>query len=201
MNLVSMKLVSVNCATVGPLFAQQAAGLPKIVTGIHKQPVAGSVQVNRLGLAGDEQADPSSHGGLTKAVYAYPVEHYGFWAAQRRTWFKREMSLPFGSLGENLTVTGLLEQQVWVGDRLQIGSCLLEVTEPRQPCFKFNAKMGFAHAVKLMVQSGFTGFYLRVIQTGTLQAGDAIRLIAGRREISIAAINAERSRGHQRDLF
>ncbi len=196
-----MKVISVNCACVGPLFIEQHGTMPRIATGIHKTPVPGSVQVNRLGLAGDEQADLSSHGGLHKAVYAYPIEHYPFWAAQRRTALKRDLPLPFGSMGENLSIEGLLEQDVWVGDRLQIGSVVLAVTEPRSPCFKFNAKMGFSHAVKMMVQSGLSGFYLRVIQTGTLQQGDPIILSAGTRAVSITKINEQRYRGRQRDLF
>ena len=196
-----MKVLSVNLATVGNLFVTQSGDVHRIVTGIHKQPAAGPVIVKKLGLAGDEQADLTVHGGLDKAVYAYPFEHYGFWAAQRRSAFKRDDPLPLGSMGENLTIEGLLENQVWVGDRIRIGSTLLEVTEPRSPCYKFAAKMGFPHAVKMMVQSGSTGFYLRVIQEGVLEAGDAIALIPGPREVSITRINDQRRRGRQRDLF
>jgi MOSC domain-containing protein YiiM len=94
-----------------------------------------------------------------------------------------------------------MEPSLWIGDRLQIGSVLFEVTEPRQPCFKFAARMGYTHAVKQMLQSGRSGVYLRVIETGTLLAGDAITLIAGRRQMSIASINDRRSKGRQRDLF
>jgi MOSC domain-containing protein YiiM len=196
-----MKVLSVNLATVGNLFVRQSGNVHRIVTGIHKQPAAGPVIVKNLGLAGDEQADLTVHGGLDKAVYAYPSEHYDFWAAQRRSVFKRDDPLPPGSMGENLTIEGLLENQVWVGDRIQIGSTLLEVTEPRSPCYKFAAKMGFSHAVKMMVQSGSTGFYLRVIQEGVLEAGDAIALIPGPREVSFTRINDQRRRGRQRDLF
>src|SRR4051812_28757961 len=112
------------------------------------------------------------HGGLDKAVYAYPSEHYAFWMAQRAAALKREELLPPGSIGENLTLQGVLEDDVWIGDRLRIGDTLLQVSEPRRPCFKFAAKMGFNHAVKLMVQSGYSGFYLCVLQTGCVQAGD-----------------------------
>jgi MOSC domain-containing protein YiiM len=196
-----MKLVSVNLAAVAPLFIEQSGRTRRIITGIHKKPVAGPVQVNRLGLEGDEQADLTVHGGLNKAVYAYAMEHYPFWRQLRQAALKRDEPIAYGSMGENLTLGGLLETDLWIGDRLTIGSVVLEITEPRRPCFKFGAKMGFAHAVKSMVQSGFSGFYLRVLQTGTLQSGDAITLLPGPRKVSLAAINEQYRRGRQRDLF
>jgi MOSC domain-containing protein YiiM len=196
-----MQVLSVNVASIGDLFIRRSDEVQRIVTGIHKRPVQGAVQVGRLGLAGDEQADLSVHGGLDKAVYAYPSEHYAFWIAQRVAVSKRDEPLPPGSMGENLTLQGLLEKDVWIGDRLFIGDTVLEVTEPRQPCFKFNAKMGFAHAAKMMVQAGCSGFYLRVVQPGNLCAGDAISLVPGPREVGIAQINERRRRGRQRELF
>lgn len=196
-----MKIVSVNLAPVGRLQVEQHGTLHRIASAINKMPVTGPVEVGRLGLAGDEQADLTVHGGLDKAVYAYPLEHYAFWEERRAAVLKREENLPFGAMGENLTLSGLLEEAVWIGDRLEIGNTVLEVTEPRRPCYKFAARMGFGHAVKLMVQSGFTGFYLRVRQTGNLQQGDAVRLVAGPRQVSIAQINQQRYKGRQRDLF
>jgi len=196
-----MHIVSVNIASVGNLFIAQSDRMRRVVTGIHKQPVDGPVQVGTLGLDGDEQADLTVHGGLAKAVYAYPFEHYAFWAQQRRAALKRDEPLPPGSMGENLTLRGLLERDVWIGDRLLIGSVVLEVTEPRNPCFKFSAKMGFSHAAKMMVQAGCSGFYLRVVQTGQLQAGDTVTLVTGARMTSIAQINERRSKGRQQDLF
>lgn len=196
-----MKVLSVNIATIGNLFIQQSTQVRRITTGIHKQPVSGAVTVNKLGLAGDEQADLTVHGGLSKAVYAYPSEHYAFWAAQRLAALKREEPLPPGSMGENLTLLGILESDVWIGDRLHIGTALFEVTEPRQPCFKFNAKMGFNHAAKAMNQAGNSGFYLRVIDTGEVAAGDSVMLIPGSRETSVVQVNERRRKGRQRDLF
>lgn len=196
-----MQLLSVNIASVGALFIEQSRHTYRIATGIHKQPVQEAVMVNKLGLAGDEQADLTVHGGLNKAVYAYPSEHYPFWAAQRLAALKREEPLPYGSMGENLTLKGLLESDVWIGDRLHIGDAILEVTEPRQPCYKFNAKMGFSHAAKMMVQAGNSGFYLRVVQAGRICAGDAMTLVAGLRTTSVAQINERRQKGRQRDLF
>lgn len=196
-----MKVISVNLARVGHLQVEQHGTLHQIVSAINKQPVDGSIEVGRLGLAGDEQADLTVHGGLDKAVYAYPCEHYAFWEDQRAAVRKQQAALPPGAMGENLTLSGLLEEEVWIGDRLEIGSTVLEVTEPRRPCYKFAARMGFSHAVKMMVQSGFTGFYLRVRQTGSLQQGDAVRLLAGPRQVSVAQVNLQRFKGRQRDLF
>lgn len=196
-----MRVLSVNLAAVGEMFIRQSNHDHRIMTGIHKQSMPGAVRVNKLGLAGDEQADLTVHGGLDKAVYAYPSEHYAFWAAQRLAALKRDEPLPPGSMGENLTLQGLLEQDVWVGDQLHIGSAILQVTEPRRPCFKFAAKMGFGHAVKMMVQSGFSGFYLRVIEEGQVAAGDVVTLVAGARHVSITQINEQRRTARQRDLF
>ena len=199
-----MKILSVNIARVSDLFAGQADDRHRVKTGIHKRPVLGAVQVNQLGLEGDEQADQSVHGGLDKAVYAYPVEHYPFWNAQQASSLKRALetqSLMPGALGENLTVEGILEGHVWVGDRLCIGTVVLQVTEPRHPCFKLNGKLGFAHASKAMVQSGFSGFYLRVVKNGVLCAGDPIALLPGPREIAVSWLNERRRKGRQNELF
>jgi len=158
-----------------------------VLTAIRKSPVAGPVVVHPLGLEGDEQADPSVHGGLDKAVYAYPAEHYAFWQAQREAAGLADIddALPFGAVGENLTLRGLLEAHVWVGDVLRFSQCALRVEQPREPCFKFNAAMGFNTAVKAMAQSGFCGFYLSVDQPGVLQAGEAFELLPGPRRVGV----------------
>jgi MOSC domain-containing protein YiiM len=158
-----------------------------ILTAIRKTAVPGTVEVKALGLEGDEQVDLSVHGGLDKAVYAYPSEHYGFWREQRAQAGLADIDsqLPFGAMGENLTLTGLLEADVWVGDVLEFANCILRVEQPREPCFKFNAAMGFNTAVKAMAQSGFCGFYLSVDKPGTLQPGEAFALHQGPRRIGI----------------
>jgi MOSC domain-containing protein YiiM len=158
-----------------------------ILTAIHKTAVQGPVAVKPLGLQGDEQADLSVHGGLQKAVYAYPAEHYAFWLEARRAAGVAgiDNALPHGSMGENLTLNGLLEADVWVGDVLRFPNCALRVTDPREPCFKFNAAMGFNTAVKAMAQSGFCGFYLAVDEPGSLAAGDAFALVPGPRGVGI----------------
>jgi len=175
-------------------------GERSILTAYGKQPVAGAVPVMPLGLLGDEQADLSIHGGLEKAVYAYPSEHYAWWQAARRQAGLGDIddSLPHGSLGENLTLEGLLETGVWAGDVLKFPGCELRVTLPREPCHKFNAAMGFGRASRLMAHSGFCGFYLAVQTPGTLRAGDAFEVIAGRRSVGIPALFAAKLSKHLR---
>ena len=167
-----------------------------VLTGIRKRPVDGPVEVRMLGLAGDEQADLSVHGGLSKAVYAYPQEHYPFWQTVRAQAKAAEPGthLPPGSMGENLTLSGLLENQVWIGDVLRFPGCDLAVSEPRFPCFKFNAVMGFPQAVKMMTQSGWCGFYLSVRSPGVLRPGEAFELIPGPREVGISELFRSRSK-------
>jgi MOSC domain-containing protein YiiM len=185
-----MHIVSVNVGTARTVQIQGR----RVTTAAAKAPVAGPVAVGPLGLAGDEQADPSVHGGLSKAVYLYPHQHYRFWQTVRAQagvalW---DEPLPPGSLGENLTVAGLGEDALWIGDELVVGhggaggqGCVLAVSEPRHPCFKFNAAMGFAQAGKLMWQSGWCGSYLAVLTPGTVAAGDALTLVPGPREVAL----------------
>lgn len=182
------RLLSVNLAQATHVEIQGR----RILTAIGKQPVSteaapSRIEVKPLGLVGDEQADLSVHGGLSKAVYAYPIEHYGFWQTVRaqaglQDWGE---ALPHGSLGENLTLSGLLESEAHIGDVLRFADCTLAISEPRRPCFKLEAKLGFKHAIKMMAQSGFCGFYLSVRVPGTIAAGESFELIPGPREVSI----------------
>ena len=165
-----------------------------ILTAIHKQATAGSVVVTPMGLDGDEQADLSVHGGLDKAVYAYPSEHYAFWreARAKAGLGAIDNALPWGSVGENLTLQGVLETDVWVGDVLQFSHCTLRVTQPREPCYKFNAAMGYNGAVKTMAQQACCGFYLAVEKAGHLSAGEPFELLPGPRRLVIPeAFNAK----------
>ena len=171
-----------------------------VMTGIGKRPTPHPVAVRPLGLEGDEQADLTVHGGLSKAVYAYPSEHYPFWQtvrAQAKVALWDEALSP-GTIGENLTLSGLLEHQVWVGDVLRFPHCELAVSEPRFPCFKFNAAMGFNQATKMMGESGWCGFYLAVRVAGTLQAGESFELVPGPREVGIQELF--RARLHRNKL-
>jgi MOSC domain-containing protein YiiM len=164
-----MKILSVN------------VGLPREIewrgktvrTSIFKASVAGSVPVNRLNLEGDQQSDLTVHGGIDKAVYAYPAEHYGFWREELPG-----VDLPWGSFGENFTTEGLLEDFVRIGDRLRAGSAEFFVTQPRMPCFKLGIRFDRPDMVRRFLYSGRTGFYLAVAREGYVAAGDAVAWIA-----------------------
>ena len=177
-------MLSIQVGRVQPL----KVGGRKLMSAIGKTPVPGAVDVGPLGLAGDEQADLSVHGGLSKAVYALPSEHLPWWQAQRQaqgaTMF--EETLTPGSLGENLSLQGVSEKDLFIGDILHCGEVVLRVTQPREPCGKFNAVMGYSQAARDMVQSGRCGFYLAVDKPGRLQAGASFQVIPGPRSISVA---------------
>jgi MOSC domain-containing protein YiiM len=159
----------------------------RVATAIAKAPLEGRVAVGPLGIAGDEQADLTRHGGLSKAVYAYPQAHLAFWQtvraqARQALW---DEPVPPGLFGENLLVTGIREHELWIGDRLVGPDATFVVSEPRLPCFKFDAAMGFGQAGKLMADSGFCGSYLAVLHPGTVAAGDALELQEGPREVNL----------------
>src|SRR5437879_8374194 len=164
-----MKLISVN------------VGLPRqvvwdggsVTTGIFKQPVSRPIRVERLNLVGDKQADLSVHGGPYKAVYAYPVEHYVYWRDELP-----DEELPWGIFGENLTMEGLHESAVRIGDRYRVGTAELIVTQPRVPCYKLGIRFGRPEMVKRFLNSRRTGFYLAVAQEGEIDSGDRIELVA-----------------------
>ena len=162
----------------------------RVASGIHKSAIStlGAptlIDCGRLGLADDEQADLSVHGGVDKAIYCYPIEHYGFWKTAY-PWLADQEHC-FGAVGENLCIQGLMEPQLWSGDVLEIGQELvLLVTKPREPCYKFNARMRSNVAAKLMMQNGLSGWYAAVIQEGRIKAGDEIRVNAGPRELTVA---------------
>lgn len=160
-----MRLVSVNVAQ--PRLVEWKDRL--VETGIFKQPVAGTVRVLRTNLEGDRQADLTVHGGVDKAVYAYPSEHYPFWRDQLE-----RHDLGWGMFGENLTTEGLDESAMRVGDVFAIGTAELEVSQPRLPCFKLGIKFGRPDMVKRFLKSGRLGFYFRVRREGVLAVGDVI---------------------------
>ncbi len=190
---LAVQVVSVNVGRALPL----AAGGRTVLSGIGKRPVAGPVAVGTLGLAGDEQADPSVHGGRDKAVYAYPVAHYALWQPQRRAHGVSlfEEALPSGFAGENLSIDGLYEADVWIGDELHFERLTLRVTEPRQPCFKFAAVMGYADASRDMLPGSRCGFYLAVVRPGSIAAGETGTLVPGRRALGVVeAFAAKRAR-------
>ncbi len=158
-------LVSVQVGAVAPL------GPERVPSGIVKHPVAGAVAIGPLGLEGDAQADLSVHGGPDKAVYGYSHDLYPAWAAEYPAHAER---LTPGAFGENLTISGMTEADLCVGDVHAIGSARLQVCQPRQPCFKFALRFGDSRMPKAMVRSGRSGWYYRVLVPGTVQAGDAV---------------------------
>jgi MOSC domain-containing protein YiiM len=156
-------------------------GLPREVewrdqivqTSIFKEPVAGRVRVARMNIDGDQQSDLTVHGGAGKAVYVYPSEHYEFWRKELP-----DADLPWGAFGENLTTSGLSEEDVRIGDRYAIGSAEFVVTQPRMPCFKLTIRFGRADMIKRFYRSGRSGFYLAVAKEGEIGAGDEISLLS-----------------------
>lgn len=160
-----MRVVSIN------------VGLPRevqwngktVVTSIFKAPVSGAVRMGRLNLEGDRQSDLTVHGGVEKAIYAYPAEHYAWWRAQLA-----DADLAFGAFGENLTTEGLLETATRIGDVLRIGSAECVVTQPRMPCYKLGIRFGDPDMVRRFLDSGRNGFYLSVSREGDVSGGDPI---------------------------
>ena len=191
-----MRVLSVNTGIARPL----RVGSRNFLSAIGKASVAGPVAVGPLGLQGDEQADPTVHGGLDKAVYAYPVEHLPFWRAQRLDHGASlfDEALPPGFMGENLSIEGLLEHEVWIGDELHFPGCALRVTAPREPCFKFNAVMGLNTAGRLMMERLCSGFYLAVVRPGAIEAGQAFSLVPGVRGLRVSEAFAAKRLKHLR---
>ena len=157
-----------------------------VQTSIFKTPVSHRVHVKRDNIEGDQQSDLSVHGGLEKAVYAYPAEHYTYW--------RRELpdaELLWGAFGENFTTEGLLEDEVWIGDRYRVGTAELVVTQPRMPCYKLAIRFQQTEMVKRFLQSRRSGFYLAVEREGEVGAGDAIeRFARDERRLTVAEVVA-----------
>ncbi len=162
-----MKLISVNLGQPRTVNWNGRS----ITTAFFKEPVTGRVKVRKLGLDGDKQANLQVHGGPKKAVYAYPSEHYDYWRKELPG-----VEFPWGSFGENLTVNGLIEDKVRVGDTLEVGSAELKITKPRLPCFKMNVRFQRDDMMKRFQEAGLSGFYLEVTKEGEVKAGDKIRL-------------------------
>ena len=158
-----------------------SVGLPREVewkgklvrTSIFKSPVNGRIRVSKLNLEGDKQSDLSVHGGIDKAVYSYPSEHYAFWREELPG-----ANLEWGGFGENFTTEGLLEGTTHIGDRFRVGSAEFIVTQPRMPCFKLGIRFNDPGIIKRFLQSGRSGFYFAVLREGDVTAGDLIELLA-----------------------
>jgi MOSC domain-containing protein YiiM len=143
-----------------------------VSTSIFKKPIGGRVMLRTLNLDGDRQADLSVHGGLEKAVYLYPSEHYEFWRRELP-----DMDLPWGMFGENFTTTGLWETETNIGDRFKVGSAEVMVTQPRMPCYKLGIRFDRTDIIKRFLVSERSGFYLSVANEGEVAVGDEFELI------------------------
>lgn len=176
-----MRLISLNVARPRLVLYKGSS----ISTGIFKLPVPGPVVLRHLNLDGDRQADLSAHGGPYKAVYGYPSEHYEYW--------RKELpgtGLGWGMFGENLTTEGLFESELHVGDRLQVGSAIIMVRQPRTPCYKLAAKFQRDDMIERFLQSGRSGFYFSVEQEGSIAAEDSFHVLTRVPEaITIAEMN------------
>lgn len=160
-------------------------GKPKTIatdwtTSIFKHPVSGPVQLNILNLEGDQQSDLNVHGGIDKAINVYPFEHYRYWNQRARFSFRKRIDLPqnyYGAFGENFTTRGFTEEQVCIGDTFRIGNAIVQISQPRQPCWKLARKFNQKKLPIWVQQTGKTGWYFRVIQEGTVEAGNSFQLI------------------------
>jgi MOSC domain-containing protein YiiM len=163
------KVISINIGLPRTVNFQGQA----VTTGIFKESVKGRIKLRRLNLDGDKQADLTVHGGLDKALYAYPAEHYDYWKKRIPN-----ITLSWGMFGENLTTEGILEDQVNVGDVFRIGSSEVVATQPRMPCYKLGVKFGRMDIIRQFLNSKLTGIYFRVLKEGAIGAGDEIDLIS-----------------------
>ncbi len=149
-------------------------------TGIFKIPVSGRCRLGTTNLDGDGQADLEAHGGIHKAVYVYDIENYRYWADRLR----RDDFAEGGQFGENLTVEGMDDEEIRIGDVFRIGDATVEVTQPRVPCFKLGILMGIPDFHTAFAAALRTGFYLRVVEPGEIGAGDMIEQV-GKAEASM----------------
>src|SRR5919199_1031427 len=143
-----------------------------VTTGIFKDPVKGPIMLRKLNLDGDRQADLTVHGGVDKAVYSYPAEHYDYWRKQFPN-----LDIKWGMFGENFTTEGLMEDTVNVGDQFQIGSAKLVATQPRMPCYKLGIRFGRMDVIRMFLASRRPGIYFKVLREGQIQIGDNIKII------------------------
>lgn len=160
-------ILSINCGKAVPF-------RDEVPSAIGKVPVAGRVDVGRLGLAGDEQADLTVHGGTDKAIHHYPHDHYAWW--DEALGASAPLEFP-GAFGENVGTHGLTEQEVCIGDRWRLGTALVEVSQGRQPCWKLDHRFGGMPVMARMVKSRRCGWYYRVIEDGQVGAGDTLELV------------------------
>lgn len=162
---------SLEAVLIGRVTPFGAQGEP---SGIAKQPVDNVIAVGMLGLQGDEQADLVHHGGTDKAIHHYPRDHYDFWQSELGTHPLLECP---GAFGENISTSGLIEDEICLGDRLRLGTAVVEVSQGRQPCWKLGHRLGDSAVPAKMVMTARSGWYYRVLEPGRVRAGDTLELV------------------------
>lgn len=202
-------MAQIKCISAGsivPLLTRGGADGDITYSAINKRPISSlsnpiPIRVTRLGIEGDQQADQRVHGGPDKAVYAYPIEHYAFWKELLEDATGNTPQHEYGQMGENISTIGFNEREVWVGDLWKIGTVVFQVVKHREPCFKFNIRMGFRGAAKAMIQSAKCGWYLSVLKEGIIHAGQEIEVEPGPRKTTIHELNQKQLNNHQSELF
>jgi len=180
MNQQSVQIISIN---VGKPKTIVHRGV-EVATGIFKSPIEGDIYLSKLNFAGDEQADLVHHGGVDKAVCVYPYLHYPYWEKELG------QSLSYGAFGENLTVDGMPEDEVCIGDVYQLGEAVVQVSQPRQPCHKLAKRYDVADLPLKIQDTGYTGFYFRVLQEGMLSKASGIKLLSRHpKKVTVAYAN------------
>lgn len=189
-----MRIVSVNAGQPREIVLRDRV----VLTSIFKNPVPGRVAVRGHNIEGDRQSDMRVHGGPYKALYAYASEHYPYWAGELSG-----ATLAWGAFGENLTLAGLTEEDAVIGDQFRMGSAVLEITQPRMPCFKLNLRFERSDMVKRFWHSGFSGIYFGVVEEGELGAGDEVELLDRQQEgIRVAdVVRLYKGETYDDDLF
>lgn len=174
-----MEIVSVN---IGEPATIQWRG-KEVKTGIYKYPVDGPIILETEDVKNDNVIDRKHHGGADKACYAYSADHYSYWQK-----LYPEIDFHYGIFGENLTIDGLNEAGIFIGDVYQIGETRVQVTQPRQPCFKLGVRFGTQKIIRQFVDSGFSGVYFRILKQGKVKAGDEITRIQKQNAVSIQKV-------------
>lgn len=163
-----MKIISTNIAE--PTIIKWRG--KNVTTGIFKKPTTQPIYLGKEDVKGDEVSDRKHHGGIFKACYLFSADHYDYWKN-----LYPNLDWTYGMLGENLTVSGLDETQIYIGDIYKIGEALVQITQPREPCYKFGVKFGTQKVLKQFIEHGFPGTYIRVLEEGFIEWGDDIKLV------------------------
>ncbi len=179
-DMLAAEIISINTGLPQPISYLKK----EVPTGIFKRPVSGRVYLSSLNFEGDRQADLVHHGGVEKAVCVYAYEHYAYWENELG------LKLDFAAFGENLTIRGMTEDDVCIGDTFQLGQAVVQLSQPRQPCYKLSARYGLPHLLSKVEETGYTGFYFRVLKEGDVAREDGlVRIERDPRGITVSYAN------------